>query len=161
MIGGRACVRVNFSAADERLARNFHARGVPLAQIARAIRLDCVRKYVALLNDQTPMLITSLHYFSLIVEEVAETDVGDGYWSPVWHKAEQLERRWVDCDVAMPGQRSIKEKPFGGSSSCNGLQYFWHADPDLILGKIAVFLNEFLTRHTRLEVSLIFLKCSG
>jgi len=96
IIARRACVRVSFSAADERLARNFHARGVPLAQIERAVWLGCVRKYVALLNGQTPMLITSLHYFSSLVEEVAETDVSDGYWSHVRHKAEQLERRWID-----------------------------------------------------------------
>ena len=96
MMGRRACVRASFSAADERLARNFHAQGVPLAQIERAVWLGCVRKYIALLNGQTPMLITSLHYFSLIVEEVAVTEVGDGYWSHVRHKAEQLERRWLD-----------------------------------------------------------------
>jgi hypothetical protein len=97
MMVRRACIRVGFSTADERLARNFHAQGVPLAQIERAVWLGCVRKYVALLNGQTPMLITSLHYFSLIVEEVVKTEVGDGYWSHVRHKAEQLERRWVDA----------------------------------------------------------------
>ena len=105
MIVRRACARVSFSAADERLARNFHARGVPLAQIERAVWLGCVRKYVALLNGQTPMLITSLHYFSSIVEEVVKTEVGDGYWSHVRHKAEQLERRWVD------GRESRTQKP--------------------------------------------------
>lgn len=95
MIVRRACVRVSFSAADEWLARNFQARGVPLAHIERAVWLGCVRKYVALLNGQTLMLITSLHYFSAIVEEVAQTEVGDGYWIHVRHKAEQLERRWI------------------------------------------------------------------
>jgi hypothetical protein len=92
----RACVRVSFSAADERLARNFDARGLPLAQIERAVWLGCVRKYVALLNGQTFMPIASLHYFSSIVEEVAVTEVGDGYWIHVRRKAEQLERRWLD-----------------------------------------------------------------
>lgn len=96
IIGRRACVRVGFRAADERLARSFQVRGVPLAQIERAVWLGCARKYVALLNGQTPMLITSLHYFSSIVEEVAETEVGDGYWIHVQNKTEQLERRWVD-----------------------------------------------------------------
>ena len=93
MIGHRACVRVSCRAAEERLARNFHARGVPLARIERAVWLGCVRKYVALLNGQTPMLITSLPYFSSIVEEVGETEIGDGYRSHVRHQAEQLERR--------------------------------------------------------------------
>jgi hypothetical protein len=105
MIVRRACVRVSFSAADERLARNFHAQGVPLAHIERAVWLGCVRKYVALLNGQTPMLITSLHYFSSIVEEVVKTEVGDGYWTHVRHKAQQLERRWID------GRKSQMQKP--------------------------------------------------
>jgi hypothetical protein len=105
MMGRRACVRVSFSAADERLARNFHAQGVTLTQIERAVWLGCVRKYVALLNGQTPMPITSLHYFSLIVEEVVKTEVGDGYWTHVRHKAEQLERRWVDA------RKSKTQKP--------------------------------------------------
>src|SRR5258708_17543408 len=105
MMGRRACIRVSFSAADERLARNFHAQGVTLAQIERAVWLGCVRKYVALLNGQTPMPITSLHYFSLIVEEVVKTEVGDGYWTHVRHKAEQLERRRVD------GRKSRIQKP--------------------------------------------------
>ncbi len=96
IIGRRACVRAGFSAADERLARSFQLQGVPLAQIERAVWLGCVRKYVALLNGQTPMLITSLHYFSSIVEEVAETEVGDGYWIHVQNKTKQLERRWID-----------------------------------------------------------------
>jgi hypothetical protein len=107
MIVRRACVRLSFSAADERLASNFHARGVPLAQIERAVWLGCVRKYVALLNGQTPMLITSLHYFSAIVEEVAGTEVGDGYWIHVRHKAEQLERRWIG-GREVPAQNQTK-----------------------------------------------------
>ena len=41
------------------------------SQIERAIWLGCARKYVALLNGQTPMLITSLHYFTGLVDEVA------------------------------------------------------------------------------------------
>ena len=91
-----ACVRATFSAADKRRAVNFYRRGVSLEQIQRAIWLGCARKYVALLNSQTPLLITSLHYFSAIVHEVGETAVGDGYWSHVRRRAEQLERRWIE-----------------------------------------------------------------
>lgn len=90
------CVRATFSAADERWAGNFYRRGVSLEQIQRAIWLGCARKYVALLNGQTPLWITSLHYFSAIVEEVAESAVGEGYWSHVRRQAEQLERRWIE-----------------------------------------------------------------
>ena len=100
-----ACVRASFSAADERLARSLHARGIPLAQIERAVWLGCVRKYVALLNGQTPMLITSLRYFSSIVDEVLATEVGDGYWSYIGHKAEQLERTWLESRKTVSSDR--------------------------------------------------------
>jgi len=90
-----ACVCASFSSADERLAANFHRRGVTLAQIERAIWLGCARKYVALLNGQTPMLITSLHYFTGLVDEVMATSVADSYWLHVQRTAEQLERRWI------------------------------------------------------------------
>jgi len=90
-----ACVRARFSAADERLAANFHRRGITLTQLQRAIWLGCARKYIALLNGQIPMLITSLHYFTGLVDEVMATQVGDSYWLHVQRKTEQLERRWV------------------------------------------------------------------
>lgn len=90
-----ACVRASFSAADQRLASNFYRCGVTLKQLERAIWLGCARKYIALLNNQSPMLITSLHYFTGLVEEVSSTTVADSYWLHVQRKAEQLERRWI------------------------------------------------------------------
>src|SRR5437899_4389468 len=78
------------AAPMRRLAANFHRRGVTLAQIERAIWLGCARKYVALLNGQTPMLITSLHYFTGLVDEVMATSVADSYWLHVQRTAEQL-----------------------------------------------------------------------
>ena len=90
-----ACVRASFSAADQRLAANYHRRGITLNQLERAIWLGCVRKYIALLNGASPMLITSLHYFTGLVEEVIATTVADSYWLHVQRKAEQLERRWL------------------------------------------------------------------
>jgi hypothetical protein len=90
-----ACVRASFSPADERLAADFHRRGITLNQLERAIWLGCARKYITLLNGQTPMLITSLHYFTGIVSEVVSTNVTDSYWLHVQRKAEQLERRWI------------------------------------------------------------------
>ena len=90
-----ACVRASFSAADERLAAGLQRRGVTLIQIQRAIWLGCARKYVALLNGKTPMLITSLHYFTGLVDEVNSTTVPDSYWVHVQRKAEELERRWI------------------------------------------------------------------
>jgi len=90
-----ACVRAGFSSADERLAAHFHQHGVSLVQLQRAIWLGCARKYAALLNGQNPMLITSLHYFTRLVEEVEATKVTDSYWCYVQRKVEELERRWI------------------------------------------------------------------
>ena len=50
MLTGTACMRVNFSAADERLAGILYQRSVTLVQLQRAIWLGCARKYIALLN---------------------------------------------------------------------------------------------------------------
>jgi hypothetical protein len=91
-----ACVRAGFSAADERLAATLYRRGVTLLQLQRAIWLGCARKYTALLKGSTPLLVTSLHYFTTIVDEVAATDAGDDYWRYVQSKAAQLERRWIE-----------------------------------------------------------------
>ena len=90
-----ACVRASFSAADQRLAARWYNRGIPLTQLQRAIWLGCARKYVALLNGQTPMLITSLHYFAGLIDEVVETKVADTYWQHVQRKLEQLEKSWI------------------------------------------------------------------
>jgi hypothetical protein len=98
MLSVPACVRVNFSAADERLAAILYRRGVTLVHLQRAIWLGCARKYVALLNgsEHTPMLVTSLNYFSALVNEVAETSVGEDYWKHMQTRVTQLERMWLD-----------------------------------------------------------------
>ena len=93
-----ACVRVHFSAADERLAAILYRRGVTLVHLQRAIWLGCARKYVALLNapENADMLITSLSYFSALVEEVVETSVGEDYWKHMQNQVTQLESMWLD-----------------------------------------------------------------
>jgi len=98
MLSVPACVRVNFSAADERLAAILYRRGVTLVHLQRAIWLGCARKYAALLNgrEHASMLVTSLNYFSALVNEVAETSVGEDYWKHIQHKVTQLERMWLD-----------------------------------------------------------------
>lgn len=63
MLLAPACVRSGFSAADERLALDFQQRGISLDQLQQAIWLGCARKYLAMLNGQPPMPITSLRYF--------------------------------------------------------------------------------------------------
>lgn len=100
-----ACVRASFSAADQRLATNFYRCGITLNQLERAIWLGCARKYIALLNGQGTMPITSLRYFTGLVEEVISTTVADSYWLHVQRKAEQLERSWL------ASRGTIPEKP--------------------------------------------------
>ncbi len=91
-----ACVQTSFSTADEKLAVSLYRRGVMLAQLEQAIWLGCARKYIALLNGQTPMLVTSLHYFSAIVDEVVASTVDGSYWTHLRRRAEQLERSWIE-----------------------------------------------------------------
>jgi hypothetical protein len=99
MLSGMACVRVSFSAADERLAANLYRRGVTLVHLQRAIWLGCARKYVALLNgsERAPMLISSLSYFYNLVDEVAATSLGEDYWKHMQSKVVQLERMWSEA----------------------------------------------------------------
>src|SRR5436190_280908 len=98
MLSGTACVRISFSAADERLAANLYRSGVTLLHLQRAIWLGCARKYVAFLNrsENAPMFITSLHYFDNLMEEVAETSVGEDYWKHLQNTVTQPERMWRD-----------------------------------------------------------------
>ena len=96
MLSATACVRVTFSAADERLAAVLYQRGITLVHLQRAIWLGCARKYVAMLNspENAAMLISSLSYFSNLVNEVAETAAGEDYWKHIQNKVVQLERMW-------------------------------------------------------------------
>lgn len=100
MLQDVACVRLTFSAADERLAACYHQRGVTLVHLQRAVWLGCARKYVALLNGSeagAPMLITSLNYFAGIVEEVMSESTGEDYWKHIQCKVGQLERMWMEA----------------------------------------------------------------
>ena len=60
----------------------------------RAIHLGCLRKYAAMLNHQGGTLITSLHYFTLLLEEVQRLEISDQYWSYVSLKLRQMEHQW-------------------------------------------------------------------
>jgi hypothetical protein len=89
-----ACVQASFSAADERIAAGLHRRGVSLEQITRAILLGCARKYVAMINAGVRTPITSLQYFSDIVEEVSESAIPESYWEPLRSKVARMEQQW-------------------------------------------------------------------
>jgi hypothetical protein len=97
-----ACVQASFSAADEKLALDMYRRGVSMEQITRAILLGCARKYVAMLNAGTRTPITSLQYFSDIVEEVNESAIPESYWEPLRAKMARMEQQWQNAHPARP-----------------------------------------------------------
>ena len=76
-------MRCRFTAADEKMARELHQRGVTLAQVARAIWLGCARKYTTLLSSQAAaMPIASLSYFAAVIDEVVtQSNTSDACWS--------------------------------------------------------------------------------
>jgi|SRR5215831_3375291 len=90
----RLCVRSVFSAADHKLALQLYHRDIPLQVVERAIHLGCLRKYAALLNNQTGTPITSLHYFNLLFTEVQGLKISDEYWGYVAFKLRKLEQMW-------------------------------------------------------------------
>ncbi|HJZ98230.1 MAG TPA: hypothetical protein VKE70_17085, partial [Candidatus Solibacter sp.] len=57
------CVASVFTAADEKLARGWERKGVPISTIEHAIVLGVARKYTALINNGGGSPITSLDYF--------------------------------------------------------------------------------------------------
>jgi hypothetical protein len=110
-----ACVRSTFTAADEKLARNLGRSGVTLEQLRRAIWLGCARKYVALLNGQSQVPITSLAYFASLIKEVSQPQIPISYWDHVRRRTEAMEKRWlqmanfVAATRAAPGETSSPE----------------------------------------------------
>ena len=65
-----------------------------MEQITRAILLGCARKYVAMINAGVRTPITSLQYFSDIVEEVNESTIPESYWEPLRSKVARMEKQW-------------------------------------------------------------------
>jgi len=98
----RACVRSTFTAADEKLALNLCQRGVSLDQLRRAIWLGCARKYIAMLNGQTRVPITSLAYFATLIDEVSQPEVAASYWEYVRGRMEEWEKRWLQTRSSAP-----------------------------------------------------------
>jgi hypothetical protein len=56
---------------------------------------QCARKYIAMLNDQTHLPITSLAYFTSLIEEVTQQQIPAGYWDHVRRKMEEMEKLWL------------------------------------------------------------------
>jgi hypothetical protein len=97
-----ACVQARFSAADEKIARALHRRGVSLEHISRAILLGCARKYVSMLNAGSRSPITSLRYFADVVDEVRESTIPESYWEPLRAKIARMEKQWLQAHTAKP-----------------------------------------------------------
>ena len=112
-----ACVRSVFTAADEKLALKLGRDGVTVEQLRRSIWLGCARKYVAMLNGQSRLPITSLAYFAALLEEVRQPQIPVSYWDHVRHRMEKMEKRW---------RQTVNRKPaaaaeLGGTSSTDQL----------------------------------------
>ena len=67
------------SVADQRQARRFYERQVPLAVIETALLLGSLRRLCRPAEAQRLPPIRSLAYFQPVVEELLETPVPDGY----------------------------------------------------------------------------------
>jgi hypothetical protein len=97
MLKERACVRSSFSTVDEVLARQWFDATVPLEQIRQAILLGCARKYVAWRNNpavQGP--ISTLHYFTPILEEIARQKLDPDYWQFLRSRIQRHEKLWIE-----------------------------------------------------------------
>jgi hypothetical protein len=90
----RSCVRSVFTPADAKLAAQLHHNRVPLECVERAILLGCIRKYVALVNNNGGTPITALNYFNGLIEEVRRTEVSPAYWHYISLKISKIEQRW-------------------------------------------------------------------
>ena len=90
----QGCVRSSFTPADVRLAAEWHRKGISVEHVERAILLGVVRKYVALINHRGGTPITTLHYFTHLVDEVAQLQISPDYWKYVAYRVADFERRW-------------------------------------------------------------------
>lgn len=97
MLEARACVRSSFSVADEILARQWFARGVPIEQVEQAILLACARKYMSWRNGQTHAAIACLAYFEPVLDEIQRQTIHPEYWGYVRFKMQRMEALWKEA----------------------------------------------------------------
>jgi hypothetical protein len=126
MLEARACVRRSFSTADEVLARQWQARGLPLAGIEQAILLGCARKYSSWRNNQAQAPISSLRFFEPLIEEVEQQKVSPDYWDYLLPRIERIEKLWMEshkptdqsselqCSAAIDDGGTDKKPPEAG-----------------------------------------------
>ena len=89
-----ACVISAFTTADEKLAQEWHRRGIPVETIERAILLGVARKYTACLNHGMSAPIASLDYFTAILSELEYLSVGKDYWAYLASKIQRLQTEY-------------------------------------------------------------------
>lgn len=111
MLEARACVRQSFSTADEVLARQWYARGLPLERIEQAILLGCARKYSSWRNNQAHAPISSLRFFEPILDEVEQQKVSPDYWDYLRPRIERIEKLWIES-------HKTKNRSSGVQPSC-------------------------------------------
>ena len=95
LLAGRACVKVSFSPADEKLAAAFFERQVPIETIEHGILMACTRKYMTLLTTPNSGLIVSFSYFRDAIEQAAASKVSNDYWRYLRHSIDGLEKEWL------------------------------------------------------------------
>lgn len=89
------CLRLAFSAADRQLVRQWFEQALPWVQVEQAILMGCGRKYVSWLNGQPGEPIGSVHYFTPILEEIAQLKLSAEYCAFNRLQVEKLKHRWL------------------------------------------------------------------
>ena len=64
---------------DQRQARSWFDRGVPLAVVETALLLACLRRHTRPLDVPALPRVRSLAYFQPVIEELLESPAPDGY----------------------------------------------------------------------------------
>jgi hypothetical protein len=99
LLVARACIRHSFSVADERLAREWFERGIPLEQIEQTTLIACSRKYIAWRNGQDKTPINSLRYFEATLEEVRGQKTDPEYWNFIRFRMQRVEKLWLQSKM--------------------------------------------------------------
>ena len=100
-----ACVQAPFTAADERLAEDWHRAGIPLETVRQALLLGCLRKSFALIDRPDAQPIGSLRYFEGPLEEVRSGSFPTAYWQHVESHLERCEQHWRTQPATAPSRR--------------------------------------------------------
>jgi len=96
LLADRACVKMSFSPADEKIAVALFNRQVPIEVVEQGILTGCARKYMSLLTTPNSGLIVSLGYFQDAIEEAAASKVTSEYWRYLRHRVGSLEKEWLE-----------------------------------------------------------------